>query len=82
MPEFLFLTRAIFLFLFLFILEKIQISSLPMKINPIEWEVRWIRDVKKFVHADKAKVQSCECKLKVIVGYRGIDSNVMLKQQN
>ena len=53
-----------------------------MKINPIEWEVRWIRDVKKFVHADKAKVQSCECKLKVIVGYRGIDSNVMLKQQN
>ena len=82
MPEFLFLTRAIFLFLFLFILEKIHISSLPMKINPIELEVRWIRDVKKLVQAHKAKVQCCEWKLKVRVVYRGIDSNVMLKQQN
>ena len=34
-----------------------------MKINPIEWEIRRIHDVKKLVHADKAKVQCCECKL-------------------
>ena len=53
-----------------------------MKINPIEWIVRWVRDVKKLVLADKAKVQWCECKLKARVVYKGIESSLMLKQQN
>ena len=56
-----------------------HISSLPMKINPIDREVRCIRSDVKVVYADKAKVEYRECKLKVRVVYRVIDRTMMLK---